>query len=82
MSRKLLFLSLSAIAIGAVIFFIGCSVDPFLIPFQDYNDIPRAQQIAYEQRHAWAIALDWVGFALAAAGIIALAYRLFQRKLR
>ncbi|MCX6065830.1 MAG: hypothetical protein NT121_08760 [Chloroflexi bacterium] len=52
-SQRILVLAIIVLLSGLGLFCLGLMLDPFSLPFQDYEQMPLATQQAYETRAAW-----------------------------
>lgn len=62
----------ASLLLGLGTWCLGSVLDPFSIPFQDYESIPREQQITYEQRAMRMQSLRVLGGRIAIASAVAL----------
>ncbi|HAE58908.1 MAG TPA: hypothetical protein DCG54_05210 [Anaerolineae bacterium] len=80
-SRKILILAIIVLLVGLGVFCLGLVLDPFSLPFQDYEQMPPAMQQTYETRAArmQIVRLSGCGMAVLALLTIPAAWLLGRR---
>ncbi|MDX9991656.1 MAG: hypothetical protein RBS68_06345 [Anaerolineales bacterium] len=71
-STKIIILAVITLLLGLGVACLGLLFDPFSLPFQDYNQMPREMQQTYEARAAVMQIVRLAGCGVAALAFLAL----------